>query len=123
MGRDIIPTDMTAHMIRRLLPIVLAGCLGVFAVACGGDDSTVEAGLEVTGLITDVTALRLLDLTSLDVRDAAGRTWRFAANRRTTSSSHLSPSHLRDHMVQGLSITVEYHEGDDGALVILDMRD
>ena len=82
-------------------------------LACGSES------LEVRGTILEVDSASIVDLRSLDVQDGSGAKWHFEARRRFVE---FTPSHLRQHMVQGLSVTVLYHVEDD-TLVIDDITD
>ena len=89
--------------------------------ACGGGTApsadTTQAA-EVTGALVGVESPSLLVLDSLDVRDAAGHVWHFLAD----GYSGFTPSHLREHMVQGLPVTVRYRS-EDGGLVLVEVTD
>ena len=84
--------------------------LAIGALACGPSQ---EPTKEVRGVILEVQATSLTDLGSLVVRDQSGATWSFEGR----GYRGVSPSHLREHMVQGLAVTVRYHE-EQGSLVI-----
>ena len=93
------------------------------ALACSGG-STTESIADVTerveGLIQDVEAKSLLELQSLTLRDDNGETLRFEANGKILAE--FPPSHLREHMVLGLRVTVVFHrEGD--TLILDDVTD
>ncbi len=101
--------------------IVIAAALA-FALNCGGDDDgpgTSEAVFE--GLITGVEARTLLDLESIEVTDDEGLSLEFhAAGRRLMD---FTPSHVREHMLQGLGVIVTYRKSDDGSLYIVSIKD
>lgn len=102
------------------LVVVLA--LLLIAVGCSGstgDEGTDEIQ-KVSGVITDVEARSLLELESIELLDEHGIRWRLQASRRgLTGGIHgFTPSHLREHMVQGAPIVVMYIE-DDGVLTIV----
>ena len=82
-------------------------------VACG-----VKSG-EVRGTILNVDSSSILDLRSLDIRDETGASWHFEARKRF---SGFTPSHLRQHMVQGESVAVRYHKEGE-SLIIDDVTD
>lgn len=79
----------------------------------GGEDVGVEAR-HVSGLITNVEARSLFQLDTLKVNDQQGTVWTFQAGRSGLGDgAHIfSPSHLRQHMVQGVPIIVTYIEMD-----------
>ncbi len=93
------------------------------APACGGDsgqepgDGEVET---VRGLIQEVNARSLLELDTLIVKDADGAAWVFQGGG--TIISGFTPSHLRDHMLQGHSVSVAFHR-ENGVLIIDDLED
>ena len=96
--------------------------LSVLALAACGDDrgptSQASAAEIVTGFVTDVEAGSIVELDSLEVEDAEGVVWHFVAR----GFKGLTPSHLRDHMVQGLPVSVTYHK-ENGTLVIEEIAD
>ena len=56
-----------------------------------------------------------------EVTDDEGVSLEFhAAGRRFTD---FTPSHVREHMLQGLGVIVTYHRADDGTLYIVTIRD
>ena len=63
------------------------------------------------GLIVDVAAESLLELKSLTV-EAENET-RLTFEARDKTFPGFSPSHLREHMILGLMVTVTYHRDDD----------
>jgi hypothetical protein len=99
-----------------IVALVLAG----FAVACGGDGSAAQGAQTVRGLIVEVNARSLLELETLTIEGADGSRWRLEARGR--SFGEFTPSHLREHMVQGLPVSASFHrEGD--VLVLDGIRD
>ena len=100
---------------RRAAAFAVAVLALVHADACGTGGSADET---VIGHVTDVSAKSLLEIDVLTiedgdrvVRDFSGRGYR-----------GVSPSHLRQHMLQGLQIVVTYRDnGED--LLITEIRD
>ncbi len=77
-----------------------------------------DAQKTVRGHILDVQASSLTDVASLTLLDAEGKVWRFEAQ----GNLGFTPSHIREHMMQGEEMTVTYREkGDD--LVALRVAD
>ena len=72
-------------------------------------------------LITSVEARTLLDIESIEVTDDEGKSLEFHAGGRRFME--FTPSHVREHMIQGLGVIVTYRESDDGALYIVSVRD
>ncbi len=92
-------------------------------LACNGGSTTeliTDAVESVGGLIQDVQAESLLELRSLTLRNDDGEMLRFEAKGKKLAE--FPPSHLREHMVLGLRVTVVFHrEGD--ALILDDVID
>ncbi len=107
---------------------VVLGFLAVLLITadCGGDveDSGGAPPLEVRGLVTDVKARSLLELELLRVTDEQNTEWEFRQGRDSmTGAGHdYTPSHLRQHMVQGVPIIVTYSE-IDGVLTIVSISE
>ena len=96
----------------RGVALALLVGMAVAAGACGG--STYGGGAEaesVRGQIVEVVPLGLLDLDSLTIEDSDGERWHFEA--RGARFFSFSPSHLTEHMVQGLPVTVTFRRDGD----------
>ena len=112
----------------RISVVALLGFFAVIVTAagCGGDGKgeTEEAALQVRGLVTDVQARSLLELESLQVVDGQNIVWEFRPGPQgVTGTGHdYTPSHLRQHMVQGVPIIVTYRERD-GVLTIVSISE
>ena len=112
----------------RVPVVALLGFFAVIVTAadCGGDGKgeTEEATLQVRGVVTDVQARSLLELESLRVVDEQNTVWDFQPGPEgVTGSGHdYTPSHLRQHMVQGVPIIVTYTERD-GVLTIVSISE
>jgi hypothetical protein len=90
------------------MALVTAGC---------GDASSAEAGgpqESVTGIVVRVEAASLTELEFIDVQDDTGFVWRF---RPGDSYRGFTPSHLREHMVQGEPVTIVYEQSGDVLLM------
>jgi hypothetical protein len=96
--------------------------LPLFASDCSedGKGDTGEGSFRVRGVVTDVRARSLLELESLRVVDEQNTEWEFKPSAEgVTGSGHAyTPSHLRQHMVQGVPVIVTYTE-KDGVLTIV----
>ena len=105
----------------RLLSLIV--CVALLGqMACGGSAAEVGgtgASGSVRGAVADVKSASLTRLSSIDVKDENGTGWHFEAG---DDYKGLSPSHLREHMLQGLPVTVVYHE-ENAALIIDDVTD
>ena len=94
----------------------------VFGAYCGGDgDGSGDPEAVFEGLITSVEVRTLLDLESIEVTDDAGTSLVFHAGGQRFLE--FTPSHVREHMLQGLGVAVTYRKSDDGALYIVTIRD
>ena len=110
----------------RIPVAALLGFLAVLLTAadCGGGDDTDEAPLQVRGVVTDVKARSLLELESLRVVDEQNTVWDFQPGPGgVTGGGHdYTPSHLRQHMVQGVPVVVTYTK-KDGVLTIVSISE
>lgn len=96
----------------RSLLVALAVAALVAAFACGEGEKTVR------GIVLDVQARSLTEVESLTIQDREGRMWRFQAE----GNLGFTPSHIREHMLQGQEMTVTYREEGD-ILVALKVMD
>lgn len=107
---------------------VVLGFLAVLLITAGCGNDVEESGgapaLEVRGLVTDVEAKSLLKLELLRVTDEQNTEWEFRPGRDgVTGAGHdYTPSHLRQHMVQGVPVIVTYRE-IDGVLTIISISE
>ncbi len=106
---------------RSILMLLLVVALATFACTASSVDDAAGADKEsVRGLIRGIEAQSLLALKSLDLTDETGNTWHFNAKGKTFAS--FTPSHLNEHMLLGLRVTVVFHrEGE--MLVVEDITD
>ena len=95
------------HSLRRGAALALLIGMAVAAGACGGAAEPES----VRGQIVEVVPLGLLDLDSLTIEDSEGERWHFEA--RGARFFSFSPSHLTEHMVQGLPVTVTFRRDGD----------
>ena len=112
---DGAPAPMTAW---RLVALGALFAAALAAAGCNDGNGDAEAG-SVRGVVVQVEARSLTELGFLDVREDSGFVWRFQPG---SSYRGFTPSHLREHMVQGLGVTVVYHS-EDGVLLIDDITD
>ena len=101
---------------------VVALVAALAAAACGGGSASGEDGEpreSVKGVVVRVEARSLTELEFIDVQDDTGFVWRFQPGEPYRG---LMPSHLREHMVQGLPVTVMYCALGD-VLVMEDVTD
>ena len=81
-----------AAMFFASLLLLLAGC--------GNGEQSVQ------GIITEVQPRSLTEIATLTVRDDAGRLWTF----ETEGPISFTPSHLREHMLTGQPVVVDYED-------------
>ena len=108
-------------MMAKIALTILAALFAV-ALACGGGDGTSSSGDErtVRGHLTDVKAASLLEIESITVETETGESYLLEAGNRIFSG--FTPSHLREHMLQGNMVTVTFHEEGE-SLVLNDVLD
>ncbi len=92
----------------------------MFGASCGIGDEPKLSERVFEGLITGFEASTLLDIESIEVTDRAGTVLEFHAGGRRFAE--FTPSHVREHMLQGLGVIVSYRESD-GTLYIVAIRD
>ena len=100
--------------------VIAVALLCVMSWGCDRDEPA-SSNAVFEGLIIGMEARTLLDLESIEVADDVGTTLEFHAGRRRFVE--FTPSHVREHMLQGLGVTVTYREGEDGILYIMSIRD
>ena len=87
--------------IARMLLLAALAVMTTTSCGGGGDEKTVR------GLVTDVQANSITQVATLTLREeGTGKVWTFQAE------GHIgfTPSHIRQHMLQGQSLTVHYEE-------------
>lgn len=92
--------------------------LTVLAVGCGGESGSTPAtdgGLAIRGRIVGLNPRSVLEIESLTIRAESGET--YTVESEGVLMGEFSPSHLREHMLSGLVVTVTYHDAD-GRLVL-----
>ena len=104
-----------ARLERRAALLAMAVLAVLSTVACGTSGG-VEA--TVTGHVVDVSARSLLEIDELTVEDDEGKEWSFSGR----GYRGVTPSHLRQHMLQVFQVAVTYREEGD-ELIIEEIRD
>ena len=95
---------------------MVAAVLALFpAYACETGESSEDT---VTGYIVDVSARSLLEIDVLTIEDEDGAEWSFSGR----GYGGVTPSHLRQHMLQAIQIVVAYRDEGD-VLLIQEIRD
>ena len=96
--------------------------LGGGVISCSGADQPLapERLEEVRGLVVKVEARSLLELESLTIEGVEGTRWTFITRGRIPAE--FTPSHVRDHMLQGLTVTVTFYR-ESGTLVLHNLAD
>ena len=95
-----------------LAAVVLALLSAMACETSGGVEGT------VTGHVVDVSAKSLLEIDVLTIEDDEGKEWSFSGR----GYRGVSPSHLRQHMLQVFQVVVTYREEGD-ELIIREIRD
>lgn len=108
-------------MTSRMGLLILAA-LAALVSGCGGGDGESSYGEEsaVRGWITDVKSASLLEVESITVQTETGESYVLEAGGRILSG--FTPSHLREHMLQGTLVTVTFHQ-DGERMALDDIRD
>ena len=75
---------------------------------CGNGEQSVQ------GIITEVQPRSLTEVATLTVRDDAGRLWTF----ETAGALGFTPSHLREHMLTGQPVNVDYEDEGERLLAV-----
>lgn len=106
----------------KAVSITAWGCvliIGILILACG------RPAAQISGVVVDVRAHSLLKFESIDVRDTEDTIWHFISEDfKPKSNVHsFTPSHVREHMLLGLPITVWYRQDKDGQLLIIVVQD
>lgn len=87
--------------------VIIALIAGACTDVASNNDTN---GLQtVRGLVIMVEARAITEIELLRVLDKEGVTWDFTTMRPL----NFTPSHLREHMVQGNPVTVSFREVDD----------
>ena len=103
-------------------PTILVLALGLMvALGCGGGSATYaeQSGGEVRGLVVEVVGRNIAEVETLRIRDDAGNIWTFVTDEGFIG---MTPSHLREHQLLGLSLLVHYESRGD-SLVAVDICD
>jgi len=105
----------------KIVLLILAALI-VLALGCGGGDTELPPANERTlrGHLTDVKAASLLEIESITIETETGESFVVEGDSRIFGG--FTPSHLRQHMLDGTMVTVKYHE-DGGRLVLNDVVD
>ena len=108
---------MMGKLAMLILMVMIALSLG-----CGGRGTESPAADErtVRGRLTDVKAASLLEVESFTVETETGESFLLEADNRIFSG--FTPSHLREHMLQGNLVTVTFHQEGE-RLVLNDVLD
>ena len=99
----------------KTLTLVAVTMIALSLSACGDESAdTAEVDILVRGALIKVDSASLSKLASIDLRDETGKDWHFVAN----GYAGFTPSHLREHMIQALPVTVTFHE--DNRILVID---
>jgi hypothetical protein len=88
-------------------------------LGCGLFSRQTQAELQsATGVVVGVEGSGAAEVTSFSLRTAEGRVITFAVGRLDLSDGGLPAPHLREHLVSGMPITVEYAAEADRNLAL-----
>ena len=91
------------------LIVILSAALALVSSGCLGQAPD-ESREQVRGHVVDVVISSITEVESLQIRDEAGKIWDFKGAQGFIG---FTPSHVREHQVQGLTVLVTYvREGD-----------
>ena len=82
--------------------------------------SVLDAGDTVRGQVVAVEPASVTTISSLTIRDEAGKQWLFTG---AGTFSGFTPSHLEEHRALQEPVTVEYEELESGELSIIGLSD
>ena len=108
---------MMGKLAMLILMVMIALVLGC---GRGGTESPSADERTVRGRLTDVKAAALLEVESITVETETGESFLLEADNRIFSG--FTPSHLREHMLQGNLVTVTFHQEGE-RLVLNDVLD
>ena len=96
------------------LIVIAAAALALTLAGCAGQPRE-----QVRGHVVDVVVRNFTEVESLRIRDETGKIWDF---KGAEGFIGFTPSHVKEHQLQGLSVLVSYvREGD--ALVAVHLAD
>ena len=96
------------------LIVLAATALALTLSGCSGQPRE-----QVRGHVVDVVVRNFTEVESLRIRDEAGKIWDF---KGAEGFIGFTPSHVKEHQIQGLSVLVSYvREGD--SLVAVHLAD
>lgn len=79
-------------------------------MACGGGETTVR------GVVVEIEARSILEVATLTIKEEdSGKVWTFQAD----GPVGFTPSHIREHMMQGRLVTVRFRERDGLFIAVL----
>ena len=92
--------------------LLLAATVAMLLTACGDK----EGAKSIRGLVTDVQARSITEVASITLQEEdTGKIWTFQAEEHIG----FTPSHIREHMLQGQQVTVRYREEGGRLIAIL----
>lgn len=90
--------------------LILLVAAVVLTMACGGGETTVR------GVVVEVEARSILEVATLTIKEeGSGKVWTFQAD----GPVGFTPSHIREHMMQGRLVTVRFRERDGVFVAVL----
>ena len=116
-GRSLsLRVHRVGHPARRSVwaVVLLAAALALTLAGCSVQDRE-----QVRGHVVDVVVRNFTEVESLRIRDEAGKIWDF---KGAEGFIGFTPSHVKEHQLQGLSVLVSYVE-EGGVLVAVHLAD
>ena len=92
--------------------LALATALVLAGTGCSGPEQARE---QVRGQVVDVVIRNFTEVESLSIRDDSGKIWDFKGAQGFIG---FTPSHVKEHQIQGLSVLVSYVREGDGLVAV-----
>lgn len=90
--------------------LILLAAAVALTMACGGGETMVR------GVVVEVEARSILEVATLTIKEeGSGKVWTFQAD----GPVGFTPSHIREHMMQGRLVTVRFRERDGLFIAVL----
>ncbi len=89
---------------------ILLAAVVILTMACGGGERAVR------GVVVEVEARSIAEVAILTIEEeGTGKVWTFQADEPVG----FTPSHIREHMIQGRLVTVRFRERDGLFIAVL----
>ncbi len=106
-----VKQDMLVSKVSSInITFILLAAAAVLTVACGGGERTVR------GVVVEAEARSISEVAAFTIEEeGSGKVWTFQADRPVG----FTPSHIREHMMQGQAVTVRFRERDGLFIAVL----